>query len=361
MSDAAPKAVSFFATKKGKIIVGSSVGLVLLGLALGLGLGLGLPSSKSGKLGGGAGGNDIAAGDVEKKINYGGKPDGAPVPSVADFKSLKMDLLTELKLSGTQTGAHWLRLAFHDVASFDGADGLGKFDASLQFQPERGFKLNAGLEEGIMQIQKIYDAKYKATGMSLADAWALAAAATVESFTGSVVRYRGGRVDAKATDKVAPEARITDGDATLPAVEAQAARLGYTTQEFFTLISFGHSIGNAHPTVSGWDGHFTSSKESDFLDMGSWLTETVGNHWTEITTAAGKKQFEAMWLDIDWTVIRFPVDFLIRSLPTEMRLYFNDLKMKPRSETANIAAPLVARMLEIGCDKKAMSDYIFGM
>lgn len=90
-----------------------------------------------------------------------------------------------------QTAAEWVRTAFHDMATYDAATGVGGLDASIQFETNRaenaGDAFNATFE---------FTNNYFSTRSSAADLVALSTVVAVGACGGPKIPLRVGRIDA---------------------------------------------------------------------------------------------------------------------------------------------------------------------
>ncbi|KAF7378519.1 Peroxidase [Mycena sanguinolenta] len=133
-----------------------------------------------------------------------------------------------LRPTGTRFTPHWIRTAYHDMATHDITDGTGGMDASIRFAEEQARPENAG--DGFSNTLNVLEA-VSSRYVSIADALALGAIMAVENCGGPEIAFRGGRVDA--------------------AVPNQPG--GFTQEEMIGLVACGHTFGGVQhatfPTI----------------------------------------------------------------------------------------------------------------
>ncbi|PNS17900.1 hypothetical protein CAC42_3859 [Sphaceloma murrayae] len=138
---------------------------------------------------------------------------------------------------GIQKSAEWLRTAFHDAATHDGATKTGGLDASLQYELDRRENLGNALNSTLADISSsvnIYS--------SAADLIALAMVMAVARCGNLNVPLRLGRKDAtEAGIMGVPEAH-TDLETSRKRFEIA----GFNSTEMITLVACGHTIGGVH-------------------------------------------------------------------------------------------------------------------
>ncbi|KAJ7314241.1 heme peroxidase [Mycena albidolilacea] len=95
--------------------------------------------------------------------------------------------------TGRSDAADWMRTAYHDMATYNSADGTGGLDASIRFAEEQARAENAGdAFSNTMQIISSQVGRY----ISIADSIALAVIVATDNCGGPEIAFRGGRIDA---------------------------------------------------------------------------------------------------------------------------------------------------------------------
>lgn len=90
-----------------------------------------------------------------------------------------------------QTAAEWIRTAFHDMATFDKATGVGGLDASIQFETDRAENAGDAFNSTFGFTNNYYTIR-----TSAADLLALSTVLAVGHCGGPKIPFRVGRVDA---------------------------------------------------------------------------------------------------------------------------------------------------------------------
>ncbi|KAF7345939.1 Peroxidase [Mycena venus] len=161
--------------------------------------------------------------------------------------------------SGRSNTADWIRTAYHDMATYNVADGTGGMDASIRFSEEQARPENVG--SGFNNIN-LKDAKAKCVVLlmntlivvagpfssryvSIADVLALAAILAVDNCGGPEIPFRGGRVDAGEPNAPGVPQPQQDLDSHIAAF----ARQGFTQTEMISLVACGHTFGGVQHAV----------------------------------------------------------------------------------------------------------------
>ncbi|KAE9388481.1 heme peroxidase [Gymnopus androsaceus JB14] len=147
----------------------------------------------------------------------------------------------------TTIPAQWVRLAYHDMATYDVSTGAGGLDASIQYELNRGAQ-NIG--EGMPQTLSDFNSDALVTPFfGMADVIALGTVFAVSSCGGPFIPYSAGRVDA-----------TEGGPATVPEPQQDLAthiqlfqQQGFNQTEMIGLVACGHTLGGVRqedfPTI----------------------------------------------------------------------------------------------------------------
>ncbi|KAF7357087.1 Peroxidase [Mycena sanguinolenta] len=130
--------------------------------------------------------------------------------------------------------AQWLRLAYHDMATYNSTTGTGGLDASIQFEFTRAQDVGRGMLES---LNDFFQSPNEYIGM--ADVIGMAAISAVVACGGPVIPFRGGRIDAtEAGPATVPEPQ-QDLASHIASFQAQ----GFNETEMIALVACGHSLG----------------------------------------------------------------------------------------------------------------------
>jgi adenylate cyclase len=135
----------------------------------------------------------------------------------------------------------FLRLAFHDAATYSRSAGTGGANGSVRFPEELARPDNAGLKPAVDALAPIKD---QFPGVSWADLIALAGAVAVERCGGPEIRVTMGRKDAASAEQ---EGNVPQRTATITELKARFHDMGLTTQEL-VVLSGAHTLGRADGT-----------------------------------------------------------------------------------------------------------------
>ncbi|KAE9388479.1 heme peroxidase [Gymnopus androsaceus JB14] len=144
----------------------------------------------------------------------------------------------------TTIPAQWVRLAYHDMATYDVSTGAGGLDASIQYELNRGAQ-NIG--EGMPQTLSDFNSDALVTPFfGMADVIALGTVFAVSSCGGPFIPYSAGRVDA-----------TEGGPATVPEPQQDLAthiqlfqQQGFNQTEMIGLVACGHTLGASDKRIS---------------------------------------------------------------------------------------------------------------
>ncbi|KAJ6451735.1 heme peroxidase [Mycena sanguinolenta] len=135
---------------------------------------------------------------------------------------------------GTTIAAQWLRIAFHDFATYDINTGKGGLDASIIFELDRPQNIGLGQRRSLVDF---LGAPTEYVGM--ADIIAMGAVMSVFGCGGPAIPFRAGRIDAtEAGPETVPEPQ-QDLDSHIAAFK----RLGFNETEMIGLNACGHTLG----------------------------------------------------------------------------------------------------------------------
>jgi cytochrome c peroxidase len=182
-----------------------------------------------------------------------------------------------------------IRLAFHQAATFDPADGTGGAgNASMRFPPEADSPDNAGLATARALLADVK--RRVGDDLSYADLWSLAGACAVQELGGPDIPWRPGRGDQPTGPSVVPGGRLPDATDPSPAAIRRlfGRRLGFTDAQAVALIG-AHSVGRAHSRSSGFTGAWTRAPTR--FGVG-YFDELVRQTWVRrVQTRSGKVRF----------------------------------------------------------------------
>ncbi|KAJ6553949.1 WSC domain-containing protein [Mycena vulgaris] len=170
------------------------------------------------------------------------------------------------RIPGRHAAAEWLRVAYHDMATYDTETGLGGLDASIGFETDRGQNIGRGMNDSL-----VFFAAFQSKNSSMADVIALSVILAIKNCGGPSIPFRAGRVDAE----VPGPATVPEPQQDLASHTASFARQGFNVTEMIGLVACGHTLGGVHQvdfphtientvTPSNLDGvvHFDDSFDS---------------------------------------------------------------------------------------------------
>ncbi|KAF7318058.1 Peroxidase [Mycena chlorophos] len=148
------------------------------------------------------------------------------------------------RLPGRQAAAEWLRLAYHDVATFNSTTGLGGLDASIGFETERPENIGSAMNTSL-----VFFAAFQTKTSSMSDVIALSVILAIKNCGGPSIPFRAGRIDAEAAGPLG----VPQPQQNLASHTAAFANMGFNVTEMITLVACGHTLGGVHavdfPTV----------------------------------------------------------------------------------------------------------------
>lgn len=243
-----------------------------------------------------------------------------PAKDLADFGKVKDEITKILRTSQDVLpadlydgkpyyGALFVRLASRCASTFRETDWLGGCNgARLRFSPQKDWPANADLDKTLQVLKPIKD--QFGEGLSWADLIVLAGNTAIEDAGGRPMKFCGGRSD--ALDGAGSEflnqgvsADVTDADVLKNAMSI----LGLGPREAVVLIGGGHSLGQMHPSRSGYEGAWTANPTK--LDN-SYFQGLALEQWEEHKVASsGKTQYKAKGKDL----YMLKLDMLMRMDP----------------------------------------------
>ncbi|ESK85146.1 l-ascorbate oxidase [Moniliophthora roreri MCA 2997] len=123
----------------------------------------------------------------------------------------------------TTVSAQWVRLAYHDMATYDAEAGTGGLDGSIVYE------LHREQNKGVAMTSSLNDLVF----------FTSPATGPVASCGGPVIPFRAGRIDATSAG---PET-VPEPHEDLAAHTANFKRQGFSQQEMIGLVACGHSLG----------------------------------------------------------------------------------------------------------------------
>ncbi|KAF7339190.1 Peroxidase [Mycena venus] len=138
--------------------------------------------------------------------------------------------------SGRADSADWIRTAYHDMATYNVADGTGGMDASIRFTEEQARAENAG--DGFAHTLSVLDGGVSRY-VSIADALAIGTVMAIENCGGPEIAFRGGRIDAGEPNTPG----VPEPQQDLQQHIDSFARQGFTQTEMIGLVACGHTFG----------------------------------------------------------------------------------------------------------------------
>ncbi|KAK7043046.1 hypothetical protein VNI00_008784 [Paramarasmius palmivorus] len=134
----------------------------------------------------------------------------------------------------TTVSAQWIRLAYHDMATYDADKKEGGLDASIVYELDREQNKGVAMSHSVTDL-----VFFTSPATSLADTIAMGTVLAVASCGGPVIPFRAGRIDAT---QGGPET-VPEPQESLEAHEANFKRQGFSREEMIGLVACGHSLG----------------------------------------------------------------------------------------------------------------------
>merc|ERR1719499_1283299 len=125
----------------------------------------------------------------------------------------------------------------------------------------------------------------------MADLIMFAGNVAIESVGGLPMTFCAGRTDAELAEEVAPVLENFEGSLTPKGIRADMERFGFTLEEYIAMIGGGHSIGQMHPTRSGFFGTWTFNPTKLDNEYFVQLLKQTWEHYEVPET--GKHQYRA--------------------------------------------------------------------
>ncbi|KAI8918079.1 heme peroxidase [Entophlyctis helioformis] len=316
----------------------------------------------------------------------GWRPAYTPQLVQAEWAMLKRSIAAQLANTAL-IGPTFIRLAWHDAATYSAQDGSGGPHANLWFAATwQGANasdvfLHRGLERAINALEPLYQAY--GGRVSRADVWSFAgavaashlgtltaqAAAAQQAQTPQraqqqtiTVPWRPGRADYLAAQPL--NSRLPTPDDTVLAMEAKFARMGFTTGEMVALIG-AHSLGRCQATTSGYRGFWTSHPNRL---SNSLFTNLLGSTYYPVamnvpvpgapvgpeTARLGPSTVKFQFNDTRHTHMMLQTDFFLGSntrLAPWTRAYAG---MPPTAFIAQHFVPAFVKLLELGMANQLM-------
>ncbi|KAJ7896023.1 heme peroxidase [Mycena olivaceomarginata] len=262
------------------------------------------------------------------------------------------------RLAGRQAAAEWLRLAYHDSATYNIETGLGGLDASIGFETNRPQNIGRSMNDSL-----VFFAAFQSKTSSMADVIALGVILAIKNCGGPSVPFRAGRIDAESAG---PET-VPEPQQDLESHTSAFALQGFNVTEMIGLVACGHTIGGVHQvdfplsvegaiTSSNPDGvvHFDSTFDSfDNRIATQWIDGTsvdplaVGfnettNSDARIFAADGNRTMQAFAQDPDFFSAQCGslLERMLNTVPKTVQLseVIEPLPVKPFELFASLAS-----------------------
>ncbi|KAJ7929052.1 heme peroxidase [Mycena leptocephala] len=141
------------------------------------------------------------------------------------------------RLPGREAAAEWLRLAYHDAATYSIETGLGGLDASIGFETDRPQNIGRSMNDSL-----VFFGAFQSKTSSMADVIALSVILAIKNCGGPSIPFRAGRIDAES----AGPATVPEPQQDLASHTASFALQGFNVTEMIGLVACGHTIGGVH-------------------------------------------------------------------------------------------------------------------
>lgn len=264
-----------------------------------------------------------------------------------------LDLITSeingILLKNVDVAPLLLRLAWHCCATYDMRTHTGGSNGStMRFLPEISDEGNNGLDKARAILEPV---KLKYSKISYADLWTFAGKVSVEFMGGPEIDWKGGRVDYKDDKLVPPNGRLPFGDKPANHIRDTFTRMGFTDKELVALLGGGHSVGECHPHVSGWDGKWTKNPykfSNDFFK--NLLNET----WKLSPAQSGTNKVQ--YYNKDKSLMMLITDFQLLS-DKQFYLYVKYYSEHEQEYLKDFSGAF-SKLLELGIDRSTTQDII---
>ncbi|KAF9477280.1 heme peroxidase [Pholiota conissans] len=163
--------------------------------------------------------------------------------------------------SGSPVAAEWLRIAYHDSATYNITDGTGGLDASVYYELTRTENIGGGMATSTADFQASSN-KY----VSRSDLIALGTVWGVVSCGGPLIPFRPGRIDATAAGRYG----VPQPQEVLSLATERFRLQGFNQSEMISLVACGHTLGGVRntdfPSIVQIPGPTVVLKEFDGTD-----------------------------------------------------------------------------------------------
>lgn len=194
------------------------------------------------------------------------------------------------------------RLAWHSSGTYDKKKNSGgSYGGTMIYAPESTDGENAGLEVGRDFLTEFH---YTFPWISRGDLWTLGGVVGVQEAGGPKIKWRAGRVDQSAKEKIPENGNLPDASQeTGDYVRKVFYRMGFSDQEIVALIG-AHALGRCHTYRSGYDGPWGPSPNMFTNDFYVRLLQK----W-HIRQWDGKRQYED---DESNSFMMLPTDMVLK-------------------------------------------------
>ncbi|KAK7039880.1 peroxidase [Favolaschia claudopus] len=156
------------------------------------------------------------------------------------------DTFAAVENTGRANAADWVRTAYHDMATYNIADGTGGLDGSIRFTEEINRPENSG--DGFDRTMAfvaaqsgryISELSFGILVLLVADSIALATIVAIETCGGPEIPFRGNRTDATSPNAPGVPEPQEDLDSHITSFKRQ----GFNKEEMIGLVACGHTFG----------------------------------------------------------------------------------------------------------------------
>lgn len=168
-----------------------------------------------------------------------------------------LNYISGSQLSGRTTSGQWMRVAFHDFATYNVHTGTGGMDGSIVYETMREENKGAAMNESTSYWAGFVDPYVTSesslapmtpnralTSIPVSDMIALGTVISSSSCSGPQIPYKGGRKDAT----VGGDFGVPEPFGSLQEHMERAEMFGFTEAEFIELTACGHTVGSSHAT-----------------------------------------------------------------------------------------------------------------